>query len=384
LSDFPPDAPKMVARALPRDDAARLDWLRLARSRRVGPATFLRLMAEHGSAAGALEALPELAAEAGAKGYAPCGIEAAEAEWAAAETAGAVPLFLGAADYPAALAGIGDPPPFLWALGDPGFASAPMVALVGARNASALGVRMATRLAKGLGEEGFVVVSGLARGIDAAAHRAALESGTVAVHAGGVDDLYPPENAGLAAEIAAAGLRLSEMPMGLSPQATHFPRRNRIVAGLARAVVVVEGAERSGSLITARCALEQGREVMAVPGNPLDARAGGCNALIREGATLVRSAADIVEALGSAVRAPDPAALAAPDPAETYASDEGHVPDGLHDRLLALMGPVPVAEDILIRETGAPAAAVAAALLDLELAGEAARHAGGTVSRPAA
>jgi DNA processing protein len=180
-----------------------------------------------------------------------------------------------------------------------------------------------------------------------------------------------------------AGLRLSEMPMGLAPQATHFPRRNRIVAGLALAVVVVEGAERSGSLITARCGLEQGREVMAVPGNPLDARAGGCNALIREGATLVRSAADIVEALGSAVRAPAPPAAAVPDPA-----DEGHVPEGLHadlhGRLLALMGPVPVAEDLLIRETGAPAAAVAAALLDLELAGEAARHAGGMVSRPAA
>jgi DNA processing protein len=379
LSDFPPETPRIPPRALPRDDAARLDWLRLARSRRVGPATFLRLIAGHGGAAAALEALPELAAEAGVKAYAPCGIEAAEAEWMAAEAAGALPLFLGAADYPPALAGIADPPPFLWALGDPGFASAPMVALVGARNASALGVRMATRLAKGLGEEGYVVVSGLARGIDAAAHRAALDSGTVAVHAGGVDDLYPPENAALAAEIAVAGLRLSEMPMGLSPQATHFPRRNRIVAGLALAVVVVEGAERSGSLITARCALEQGREVMAVPGNPLDARAGGCNALIREGATLVRSAADIVEALGSAVRAPAPAAAAEPDPA-----DEGHVPEGLHDRLLALMGPVPVAEDLLIRETGAPAAAVAAALLDLELAGEAARHAGGMVSRPAA
>jgi DNA processing protein len=377
LSHFP--AARIPVGALPRDDRSRLDWLRLARSRRVGPATFLRLMAEHGGAAAALEALPELAAEAGAKGYAPCGIEAAEAEWAAAAAAAAVPLFLGAADYPAALAGIADAPPFLWALGDPGFASAPMVALVGARNASALGVRMATRLAKGLGEEGYVVVSGLARGIDAAAHRAALDSGTVAVHAGGVDDLYPPENAGLAAEIAAMGLRLSEMPMGLSPQATHFPRRNRIVAGLARAVVVVEGAERSGSLITARCALEQGREVMAVPGNPLDARAGGCNALIREGATLVRSAADIVEALGSAVRAPAPPPVAGPDPA-----DEAHLPEGLHDRLLALMGPVPVAEDLLIRETGAPAAAVAAALLDLELAGEAARHAGGMVSRPAA
>ncbi len=373
-----PVTAKIPPEALPRSDAGRLDWLRLARSRRVGPATFIRLLREYGSATAALEALPRIAAEAGVGSYAAASRAEAEAEVRAAEAAGACALLLGAADYPALLATIADPPPLLWALGDATLARRPAVALVGARNASALGSRMASRLAAELGAAGFVVASGLARGIDAAAHRAALATGTIAVHAGGVDDLYPPENAELAARIAAEGLRLSEMPMGHGPRAQDFPRRNRIVSGLAHGVVVVEGAERSGSLITARNALDQGREVMAVPGNPMDARAGGCNQLIRDGATLVRSAADIAEALaailGPSIAAPRPTN---PPPAEPLPAGR------IEARLIDLLGPSPVAEDYLIRDLALPASAVAAALLDLELSGRVLRHPGGLVSLPA-
>ena len=284
MQDRHPVSAKIPTAALPRSTEGMLDWLQLVRSRRVGPATFIRLMREHGSARDALEALPAIASAAGVRAYATAPRREIEAEWRAAESAGAVPLLLGGPDYPARLATIPDPPPMLWALGDVGLLARPAVALVGARNASALGCRMAARLARELGAAGLVVASGLARGIDAAAHAAAMETGTVAAQAGGVDDVYPPENAGLAKEIAAKGLRLSEMPMGYAPRAQDFPRRNRIVSGLSLGIVVVEGALRSGSLITARAALDQGREVMAVPGSPLDARAGGCNALIRDGA----------------------------------------------------------------------------------------------------
>ncbi len=365
---------KIPPSALPGSDDGRLDWLRLARSRRVGPATFIRLMREHGSAGVALKALPAMAAAAGVRDYAPCSRAEAAAEWRAAEAAGARALLLGAPDYPAMLATIADPPPLLWAVGDPALAARPVVALVGARNASALGARMAARLAADLGAMGFVVASGLARGIDAAAHRAALATGTIAVEASGIDVIYPPENKGLAAEIAARGLRLAEMPPGHAPRPADFPRRNRVVSGLALGVVVVEGALRSGSLITARNALDQGREVMAVPGSPMDPRAGGCNALIRDGATLVRDAADVAEALGH----PGEARAAVPEPAVPVV-----IPDSSDDRLLGLIGPVPVAEDLLIREAGQPAAAVSAALLDLELAGLVQRHPGGMVSRVA-
>ncbi|MFO1210198.1 MAG: DNA-processing protein DprA [Amaricoccus sp.] len=369
-----PQSAKIPPEALPRSDAARLDWLRLARSRRVGPATFVRLVREFGSAEAALAALPGIAAQAGAEGYAPCPRAAAAAEIEAGLAAGAQPLLLGAAGYPPLLATIGDPPPFLWALGDPALAARPAVALVGARNASALGMRMAAQLASELGAAGLAVVSGLARGIDAAAHRAALATGTIAAQAGGIDVVYPEENAGLAAEIAAGGLRLSEMPPGHAPRPQDFPRRNRIVSGLALGVVVVEGALRSGSLITARDAADQGREVMAVPGNPMDARAGGCNQLIRDGATLVRSAADVLEALAAFL----PTRRAAPAPAAPL--PEPVRADGLAERLCGLLGPSPVAEDLLIRDLAQPAAAVAAALLELEMAGRVLRHPGGLVS----
>jgi DNA processing protein len=386
MSDALPHTNAIPATALPADTEAALDWLRLIRSRRVGPATFIRLLREQGSAPAALEALPQRAAEAGLSGYRPCSRAEAMAEWEAAAAARARPLFLGAPDYPPLLALLADPPPLLWAIGNPAIARADPIALVGARSASALGCRMARRLARDLGASGHAIASGLARGIDAAAHEAALATGTIAVQAGGVDIIYPPENARLAAAIAETGLRLSEMPMGEPPRASHFLRRNRIVAGLSRAVVVVEAAERSGALNTARHALDQGREVMAVPGHPLDPRAGGCNLLIREGAVLVRSAADVAEALGSPASAPPltppaaarvPAAAPAPDDA---AGPDAFATGDLASALLRLIGPVAIAEDLLIRETGAPAAAVAAAILELELAGLVLRQPGGLVA----
>ncbi|MDX2484920.1 MAG: DNA-processing protein DprA, partial [Pseudodonghicola sp.] len=281
----------------PTSEGDRFDWLRLLRSYRVGLSTFYRLINAHGSARSALEALPELARSAGVERYAPCPEARIVAELKAARAAGARLICIGEAGYPVALAQIDDPPPMLWSVGDPALLLRPSVALVGARNASSLGTRMARALARELGQAGNVVTSGLARGIDTAAHLAALETGTIAVLAGGVDVIYPAENAGLAADIARGGLLLSEQPMGMAPQARHFPSRNRIISGLARAVVVVEAAARSGSLITARDALDQGREVLAVPGHPFDARAAGCNMLIRDGAVLVRGGEDVIAAL---------------------------------------------------------------------------------------
>lgn len=369
------------------DEAERLARLRLIRSRRVGPATYLRLMGEHGQARAALDALPEVARAAGVADYAPCPEPVALAELRAAKRAGAKMLLLGDAEYPADLAQIADAPPVLWARGKTSLLSRPMLALVGTRNASALGTRMARRLAADLGAAGFVVVSGLARGVDALAHLAALETGTIAVMAGGLDVVYPVENTDLAQDISKKGLALSEMPFGLHPQARHFPRRNRIVAGLARAVIVVEAAARSGSLITARMALDQGREVMAVPGHPMDSRAGGSNLLIRDGATLIRGAEDVIEALGTLglpapVARPAPVSGAAPPRAAAAAAAARPVPEGGDEgAILALLGPEPVAEDQLIRDLGRPPRAVAQALAVLEMAGRITRGAGGFVSR---
>jgi len=377
--------------AAPTDEADRLARLRLIRSRRVGPQTFFRLLAEHGSAAAALDALPAIAAAAGVEDYAPCPADAARREIDAGLRAGARLVFSGEAAYPAALTELADAPPALWALGHLGLGRRRAVALVGARNASSLGTRMARRLAEGLAEAGFVVVSGLARGVDTAAHAATIKTGTIAVMAGGIDRIYPAENARLAGEIARDGLRLSEQPPGLDPQARHFPRRNRIVSGLAEAVVVVEGAARSGSLITARAALDQGREVMAVPGHPLDARAAGCNILIRDGAMLVRGADDVVEALARPdppAPAPDPAlALEEPSPAPAPAAPRARPsaapPGAVSARILALLGPAPVAEDQIVRDLALPAREVARALTLLELEGRIARQSGGLLCRPA-
>jgi DNA processing protein len=353
-------------------------WLRLIRSRRVGAVTFHKLRAEHGSVEAALQALPAIARAAGLDNYESCPVEVVRAEMAQARRAGAVPLLFGQAGYPAALADLPDAPPFLWALGDLTQLSRPAVAMVGARNASSLGLRMARRLATTLGAAGQVIVSGLARGIDAECHQAALASGTVAVQAGGVDVIYPAENAALYQSIRAQGLLLSEQPMGLEPQSRHFPSRNRIVSGLARALVVVEAAERSGSLLTARDALDQGREVLAVPGHPFDPRAAGCNQLIRDGAVLVRSAQDVLEAL----ELPMPLTLmpaAIPEAKrETRTLAETAA---LHRIILDRLGPSPLAEDQLIRGIDEPAGRVASEIVTLELDGLIRRQAGGLLSK---
>ena len=365
----------------PTTEDDRVSWLRLLRSSRVGPTTFSRLMAEHGSAAAALEALPDVARAAGVTDYHPCPTGVAVAELKAGRAAGAVMVCIGDPAYPASLAEIADAPPILWAVGDRTVLTRPMVALVGARNASSLGTRMARALARELGDAGFVVVSGLARGIDTAAHAATLDTGTLAVLAGGVDILYPAENAGLAHDIAAQGLRISEQPMGLVPQARHFPRRNRIISGLAQAVVVVEAAAKSGSLITARCALDQGRDVMAVPGHPFDARSSGCNMLIRDGARLVRNAADVIEALTPAVTVPRSKEGTTPAAQPTQDSRSLRETAALHGLILDRLGPSPLAEDQLIRDLDSPAHQVAPALVTLELEGRIQRQPGGLLSR---
>ena len=397
----------------PTTEDDRLSWLRLIRSRRVGVVTFWRLLEEYGSARAALLALPEVAKAAGVADYTPCPEGVVLAELRAGQAAGARLLCRGEPGYPQALAELTDAPPVLWALGNTTVAARPMVALVGARNASSLGLRMARKLAEGLGEAGITVVSGLARGIDAAAHLAALPTGTVAVMAGGVDVIYPAENAELARAVAAQGLRLTEQPMGLEPLARHFPLRNRIISGLVSGVVVVEAAARSGSLITAKTALDQGREVLAVPGHPFDGRASGCNLLLRDGATLVRGVEDVLDALAARPSAapalpcrppremPAEERPAAPDallrqdrrgsppgaPAEPATGSLGAAPRrqaatrALHQEILDRLGPAPLAEDQLIRDLDAPPAAVAPELVALELDGRILRHPGGLLSR---
>ena len=377
----------------PTTEDARVSWLRLLRSRRVGVTTFWRLMSEHGSAEAAIAALPDIAAAAGVRDYQTCPEAVVVAEMKAARRAGARMVCRGEPAYPADLAGIADAPPVLWVVGNPQALLRPKVALVGARNASSLGQRMARALAQGLAEQGFLVVSGLARGIDTSAHLAALSGGTAAVLAGGVDVLYPSENTRLAEDIVSkGGLRLSEQPMGMQPMARHFPVRNRIVSGLSQAVVVVEAAAKSGSLITARLGLDQGREVMAVPGHPFDGRASGCNILIRDGARLVRGVDDVIEALPpvEAMQAAQPELPLTPVPAGQASVTAVPPPPpeqrslqetaALHSQILERLGPSPLAEDQLIRDVGAPTGAVAPELTDLELDGKIRRQPGGMLS----
>ncbi|MBW6505777.1 MAG: DNA-processing protein DprA [Rhodobacteraceae bacterium] len=369
----------------PTTEEDELAALRLIRSRRVGPVTYFRLLAEYGSAQAALAALPEVARAAGVAGYAPCPKPVALAELRAGRRTGARLICHGQPSYPATLAEIPDAPPALWAQGDVALLSRPMVALVGARNASSLGLRMARKLAEGLGAAGLVVVSGLARGIDAAAHSAAIDTGTIAALAGGIDVIYPLENADLAQAIAARGLLLSEQPMGLDPQARHFPMRNRIISGLVRLVVVVEAAGSSGSLITARLALDQGREVMAVPGHPLDARAAGCNALIRDGAVLVRSPEDVLALLDGLPGRRDAVADAGAGACVDGTATAGATPRGpavpLQATILDRLGPSPLAEDQLIRDLALPASQIAPELLALEIEGRIERQPGGMLAR---
>jgi DNA processing protein len=349
--------------------------LRLLRSANVGPVTYAQLIARYGSAEAALEALPMLAARGGGRAPQIADAGAVRREIAAVERLGARYLFLDDPAYPPLLAELENAPPALIVRGDAALLARPCVAMVGARNASAAACRFARQLAIGLVEQGATVVSGLARGIDTAAHQGALAGGTVGVIASGIDIVFPPENAELQERVARQGLLVTEQPPGTEPLARFFPARNRIIAGLSLGTVVVEAAPRSGSLITARIAAEAGRDVMAVPGSPLDPRAQGCNLLIREGAILVQSAADIWEQVrpidARGVRAPGGRFGAVP-PEDASDADRR--------RVAALLGPVPVGVDELIRQSGCTPAVVQTVLLELELAGRLDRHAGARVS----
>lgn len=348
----------------------RLAWLRLIRTENVGPQTFRQLINREGSAEAAIEALPRLTNKLG---IAPriCTQAEAEDELAKLEAMGGHLVAGGEPDYPFLLNYIHGPPPVISVLGNRNLDLTRTVAIVGARNASSAGQKMTGMLARDLGDAGYVVVSGLARGIDAAAHRASLGTGTIAVLAGGMDRIYPSENAPLAQEIIDnGGLLVTEMPMGWEPRARDFPRRNRLVSGLSLGVLVVEAAKRSGSLITARLALEQDREVFAIPGSPLDPRAEGGNSLIQQGAKLVLSAADIIETLRDA----DPARTSLLEPdwdADPEAMfGDGEVPGGSErEILLSALSFTPVAVDELIKTTGLSASAVQTLLLSLDLEG---------------
>ena len=366
------------------DDAERFARLRLLRSPHVGPATFHRLITRFGSARAALPALPELAARGGAA-YRMAPAEAIEAEFAGAARCGARHVFHDEADYPLALLAIDQPPPVITVRGNLALFDQPGVALVGARNASAGAVRLARDFGAGLAARGFAVISGLARGIDAAAHIGALsaqhpDGGTIGVIAGGIDVVYPPEHAELQERIAHEGLLVAEMPPGTEPQARHFPTRNRIIAGLAAGTVVVEAAPKSGSLITARLAGEFGREVMAVPGSPLDARAHGCNSLIRDGAILVQSADDIAELVDTFAGTARSTFRETGVPDYAAVTDDAAAATDLVAIVATLLGTAPVGVDELIRQSGGAPGPVQDALLDLELAGRLLRHAGGRVS----
>lgn len=368
----------------PTTEDMRADWLRLLRSRRVGIATFYRLLSEYGSACAALEALPKIASNAGLSKYTPCSLEQIERELRAGAQIGAKLVCRGEYSYPSLLAEIPDAPPMLWVRGNLSALTRPTVALVGARNASSLGTRMARALANELSEAGYVVVSGLARGIDTCAHLAAAKNGSIAVLAGGVDVIYPNENLNLASSMLDEGALLSEQPIGMAPIARHFPMRNRIISGLCSATVIVEAAGKSGSLITARGALDQGRDVLAVPGHPFDARASGCNMLIRDGASLVRNAQDIISILGDNRASPQvvedeqmPLRLAE----STKPKRSLFETSKLHQRILDQLGPSPIAEDQLLRDIGAHTSKMIPALTNLEMDGQIKRGPGGMISR---
>lgn len=365
----------------PTTEETRLSRLRLLRSRRVGATTYHKLMREHGSAEAALNALPDIARTAGVPRYTPTSIDDAKRELNDGRALGARPLFFEDADYPALLKEIPDAPPMLWCLGNIGLFSNPTVAIIGARNASSLGLRMAKRLAADLGDAGLTVVSGLARGIDATAHEASLDTGTIAVYAGGLNRPYPSKNIDLAEQIAAQGLCLSEQRPDMEPRARHFPARNRIISGLVRAVVVVEAAAKSGSLLTARIALDQGRDVLAVPGHPFDARASGANILIRDGATLVRGAEDVLEVLNTLPLRTSQRPDIPQDPPSKRPERSLRDTAALHSEILQRLGPSPISEDQLVRDMVLSPSEVTPALLDLEMHGKITRLAGGLLSK---
>lgn len=356
-------------------------WLRLSRTEHVGPVTFHNLIAHFGSASAALENLPRMASRGGGRNFVLPDPAQAENEIAQLAKLGGRLIASCEAEYPRGLGALEAPPPLISILGHPHLLRKEMVAIVGARNASALARKFTDMLARDLGFAGLVVASGLARGIDASAHEAALAVGTVAVVAGGVDIVYPPENQKLYEAIRDQGVIVSEMRLGEAPQARHFPRRNRIISGMARGVVVVEAAEKSGSLITAQYALDQGREVFAVPGSPLDPRARGTNRLIREGATLTESAEDVLAVLrpmlGGGFGEPDGGEGESAPPALADLEAEA---DLIRTRVEEALGPAPVEIDELIRQLGAPAGAVLTVILELELAGRCVRQPGNRVS----
>ncbi|UVK37094.1 DNA-processing protein DprA [Mesorhizobium sp. AR10] len=361
-------------------DRQRLSWLRLIRTQNVGPASFRDLINRFGSAEAALEILPELLISGGAKRIVRVpSIAEAEAELEAAGRAGARFVGIGEVDYPALLKNMDHPPPLLAVKGEGAVFRLPAIAIVGARNASLAGIKMARMLAADLGRDGYGIVSGLARGIDTAAHRGSLSTGTIGVLAGGLDLPYPPENIGLCNEIAEhGGAIVSEMPFGWQPRAQDFPRRNRLVAGMALGLVVVEAAQRSGSLISARLAGEMGRLVFAVPGSPLDPRCAGTNGLLKDGATLVTEGSDVSGAIAPLAGARVPRTAPLEEPPDFSATP----PPGEDERagVLDVLGPTPVAVDEIIRHTGLHPAQVSMVLLELDLAGRLERHAGGNVS----
>lgn len=359
-------------------DRERRAWLRLARTENVGPVTFRNLIARFGSTSAALEELPRLATRGGGKAFVLPDEREAAKELEALEKLGGRMIAACETDYPHGLKALEAPPPVISVLGHPHLLKKEMIAIVGARNASALARKFTDTLSRDLGFAGLVVVSGLARGIDTSAHEAALAVGTVAVVAGGVDVIYPPENEKLYAAIVNQGVVLSEMRLSEAPQARHFPRRNRLISGLARGVVVVEAAEKSGSLITAHCALDQGREIFAVPGSPLDPRAKGANRLIKDGATLVENAEDILSVLTPMLRDGfrEPEGQTPSPPKDSMETEADRIRGAVEEAL----GPAPVEIDELIRQLGAPAAAVLTVILELELAGRCMRQPGNRVS----
>jgi DNA processing protein len=359
-------------------DEQRLDWLRLIRSDNVGPRTLRELVNHFGGARAALEALPGLARRGGAAGARICSQAEAEKELKAARARGIDLVALGESDYPPRLQMIDDPPPLLAVQGRIECLARPLVAIVGSRNASAAGMKFAARIARELSAAGYGIVSGLARGIDAAAHRASLETGTVAVLAGGHDRIYPSEHVELVGEILPHGAAVSEMPLTWEPRAHDFPRRNRIISGLSVGVVIVEAARRSGSLITARLAGEQGREVFAVPGSPLDPRAEGTNRLLKQGAILVTEVNDVIETLAPILGRGFELPMEEPERDEPVAG--GEPSDDDRGRIVGLLGPSPCSIDDLVRLSRASPAIVRMVLLELELAGRIERHGGGLVS----
>ncbi len=350
------------------------DRLRLIRSPNIGPISYRQLVARFGSAGKALEALPDLANRAGSKRFVAAPVDAIKREIERQEHIGGHYLFLDDDTYPVLLSQLENAPPVMTYRGNLTLAARTTVAMVGARNASAAGCRMARTIAQELGRSGITIVSGLARGIDAAAHQGSLEHGTIGVIAGGIDNVYPPEHVELQARVAAEGLLIAEMPPGTEPRARHFPYRNRIIAGLAAGTLVVEAVPKSGSLITARLAGEAGREVMAIPGSPLDPRSRGCNQLIREGATLVQDAGEIAELIAPmdwrSGRAP------AHQPQFNFVAEAG---DGERKAIAELLSTNFSAVDELVRLSGMPSAQVQMVLLELELAGKLERGAGAKV-----